>query len=913
MKKSRLWIVPAAIVVVIGAAILALPSYVASTTHRKAIEALASSLTGRHVRIEGDLSLGLFPSPQFIAKRITITGRHQEVITARSLTLDISVPSLLHGQLSARNLTLESPVIGFPWPLPGGATAIAPPSWLAALHAEIHNGTVTFGAETFKGVEASIFTGANGAVTISGTGGLSGRIIQLSLALGGALLNGTAPLSIDAHSGDAQVLFSGSLDNESVVDGQIHAVTPKITGNATVVANATGIRVSTIQAKAGTASVTGQGHIDFAKPELILLLNAENPDLVQMKGMLDGITAMPVSVTLNAANASLAGQVIPSLQTEIESSPAGLRVARLTASLSGNSTLSAAFNVSSLGVLTGAVSAQGADLETCLAGFGISAPGALANFQLNAKVTGSIPAIVLNGLDGVIGGDHVEGRLVLMGRHIAGALRFGDLNLPLLAAWLGGHPDNDFTASGEITADNASLGPLTLKSLLVDADYDGALNIRRLSAALDHGLVSGSLSLDHNGQITAAQGFLALPSAAPLIELLPAAFVPPSPVLQTRLNLVMAASGPPTALATSAVASLGDFTVTAAPVINIGKQSAIGPLSLRNPNAILALNQFGLNRGLDWPGAGSVSLRATMMISPAIIGFPDFILSIGRTAANGRLLSNNGDITGTIDADSLTLPPLLAASHLPWAALGRTKGQITLNARTLIYPGLPNITHLEAGIRLKPQNIHVVVKRAELAGGDVTGSVLATTSAVSAPALSAELTAAKLDASLLDLPVSFPITLPAGLISVKLALSATGYSPKIWLATLGGTADLTAESGTLAGFSIGGLTASLSGPDRARHLRAALAAGFSNFKALRFSGMIDHGNCTITDASLSGPDGDASATGSIDLYDSSLALQISMSPDVHPKLNITTTLLGRWDATKKYPKLGATKGWRPAG
>jgi len=43
---------------------------------------------------------------------------------------------LLHGQLAVETLNLDSPVIAFPWPLPGGPRAVAPPPWLAALHAQ---------------------------------------------------------------------------------------------------------------------------------------------------------------------------------------------------------------------------------------------------------------------------------------------------------------------------------------------------------------------------------------------------------------------------------------------------------------------------------------------------------------------------------------------------------------------------------------------------------------------------------------------------------------------------------------------------------------------------------------------------------------------------------------------------------
>ncbi|MDE8345785.1 MAG: AsmA-like C-terminal region-containing protein [Acidocella sp.] len=913
MRKYRFWLIPVAIIAFLGAAILALPGYVASNTHRQAIEALASSLTGRQVSIKGDLSLGLFPSPQFIAKRITITGQHREVITARSLTLDISLPSLLHGQLSARDMTLESPVIAFPWPLPGGAASIAPPSWLAALHAEIHDGTVTIGAETFHGVEASIFTGADGAVTISGTGGLLGQSVKLSLSLGGALLNGTTPLTIDAQAGTARLHFSGSLDDESVVSGQIGIATPKISGTAMILANANDLQISGIQAKSGSGVLTGGGRIDFGAPDLALTLNATDPDLTSMKNLLGGFSAMPVSVTLNADRAKLWGTIIPSLRVAFDNSPAGLKVEQFKADLAGNGTVSAAFDVSPSGMITGSASAQSADLETSLSSFGIAAPGNLIDGHVSASLGGTVSAIGLNGVTGAIGGDPVSGRLVVRGRDVAGSLHFADINIPLMAAWLRTAPDTGITASGEITADRASLGGLNLKSLLLDADYNGALNLRRVSAALDHGMVSGSLFMDHAGDVTSVQGYLALPSAAILAALLPASITPPPVVLQARLNLVVAASGPPTALATSAVATLGTYTVTAAPVIDAATRTAIGPLSLRNPNAILALNQFGLNRGLDWPGAGSMSLRATMEVSPHATGFSDFVLSLGRTVATGRLLRHDGSIGGTIDAETLALPPLLATLHLPWAAIGQAQGQIKVNAGTLIYPGWPSIQNLNAKVTLRPQMAKVTIIQAGLAGGEMSGEVSATTNISKPPEISVLLDALKLNAALIDLPTSFPLTMPGGTINAKLSLTASGYDPRTWLATLGGTASLNSKTGTLRGFSLMGAKKSLSTPDRARRLWAALSSGESEFTEISLNGVIAHGNCTISNAKLLGPDGIAQATGSIDLYDQSLALYLTLSPSVRPPIDLKEVILGSWQYARKYPKLGNALAWRPAG
>ena len=116
MTRKLLIAVPLLVIALLIAAILALPAFVAAQNHRANIEALASSLTGRTVHIAGTLHLTLIPTPRLTATHITITGPNAETITARALTLGLSLPALLHGQLVADNLTFDRPDITYPWP-----------------------------------------------------------------------------------------------------------------------------------------------------------------------------------------------------------------------------------------------------------------------------------------------------------------------------------------------------------------------------------------------------------------------------------------------------------------------------------------------------------------------------------------------------------------------------------------------------------------------------------------------------------------------------------------------------------------------------------------------------------------------------------------------------------------------------
>ena len=463
--------------------------------------------------------------------------------------------------------------------------------------------------------------------------------------------------------------------------------------------------------------------------------------------------------------------------------------------------------------------------------------------------------------------------------------------------------------------------------MLLDGELTTQLNIRRISANVLGGLASGSLTLDAASNVTAARGFLSLPSAAPLAALLPPRWqILPAALVQPRLSLTLAARGPSNALATSAVATLGAFTLTAAPVLNLAQSSATGTISLQHPSAIAALAIFGLSQGITFPGPGSVSsraeltaspttygppdfvlslsnpnaiaalnisnlsqggafpgpgslsLRANFTASPTTYGLPDFVLSLGNLTASGRVLSTKGIISGQIAADTLALPSIPANYTLPWNSLASAQGKITLAANRILYGGIPILGATTASLTFTPNNsLTLALPQASLAGGTLTGTVTAASSNNLPPALTAQFSASHIDPTQLNLPLAFPYTL-SGNFDASGSLTATGYSPRIWAA---------------------------------HALRAALASGSTGYTALALSGSFDHGNCTLTTGSLAGPAGTASATGSVDIYDNSLALRVSLHPYVAPPLTLNTAMLGNWSAPKQYPRLKPAMDWSP--
>lgn len=924
---------------IIAALLLALPAFVASPTHRAAVEAFASRLTGREVHIGGKLSLSYWPQPEITASGITITGPDKEVITAHALSLDLALSPLLRGQLAVRSLDLDSPTISFPWPMPGGISAVAPPPWLAALRAHVENGLIRFGAVDFTNVNADLFTGSGGSVSVSGNGKLAQHPVSLSLAIGETAYDGSAQISIQCASDGSKANLSGTLDSQSELNGQLALQLPDhLTGAAQIKANAEGVSASSLSFTQDKMQLSGTAKFSFSPLRLDADLTGQNLDFSKLAA---AGTSWPAQLTthvkLNAANIELAGKSFPALQATLQTGPHGSMLKDLTLGLPGGASLSGDISEAPDASLSGHLSLSAPDLAALSTGFGLPAETTWTSATLQADLEGSRTAPILKSLSGSLGPDRVNGQVIFSPGHAAFQLAFDHLALMPLAAWLGQHPlKEDFVTEGELTAAHADAGPVKLSNLFVDAALDGTLNIRRATANLYGGIAGGSVTLDEDFKVTSAHAFLDLPSATPLATLLPDWLKLPPDLLRPHLNLLVAAAGPPNALSTSAVAKLGAFTLTAAPVIDLVKQSASGAVSLRHPDAISALKLLGASNGcafmaplpgypfqggklpciadgdnpaLAFPGPGTLSLRARFTAAPDSYGLNDFVLSAGLLNASGQLLDNKGRVTGQIDSSTLALPPLPASLQMPSAL--PLSGSIAFNAGRVLYAGIPVFGETSGSLNLAPDNASLTLSQAEIGNGKLSGSASIKLSANAPPALSAKLLAEGVDASALDLTQTFPLTLTSGQISATASLTAKGYTAKAWEATLGGSATVTSANGTLNGLSLPDLINALNQPKR-QPLVQALSKGATPFTALTVAGTLAQGNCTLTQVQLTAPSGTVAASGDIDLFDATLALKLDVSPAVTPKLTLTTKLIGPWSAPSRMDDLKNLAGWKPA-
>ncbi|SHE91030.1 AsmA family protein [Acidocella aminolytica] len=939
IRKHLFWAVPLVLVLAVLAALLALPSFVAAPAHRAAVEAFASRLTGREVHISGKLSLSYWPQPEIIATGITITGPDHETITAKALSLDLALAPLLHGQLAVRTLDLNTPSISFPWPMPGGISAVAPPPWLAALHAHINNGLVRFGTVDFTGVNADLFTGAYGSVSVSGDGKLAGHKITLGLSVGETADDGSAQLSIHTALDGAKADLSGTLDSRSLLDGLLKLQLPGgITGTAQIQADANSITAPTLNFALGQGRLDGNAKLTFAPLGFNANLTGHGLNFSHFNGA-ETIwpRALPTRIQLNADQLMLAGKPFPALQATLETGPKGTSINGLNIALYGGASLGGTLKLTPEDGLSGHLSLAAPDLNALAAGLGLPAESAWRAAFLQADLGGSRDSPVLKSITGTLGADHVNGQLRLSGNHAAFQLGFDHLDLTPLATWLGQKPlAGLLTVDGELTAAHAEAGPVKLSNLFVDAALDGTLNIRRATADLYGGIAGGSVTLDKDFKVTSAHAFLDLPSAAPLAALLPAGIKLPPDLLKPHFSLVMAAAGPPTALTASAVARLGHFTFTAAPVINLVQQSARGAVSLRHPNTIEALQLLGVEKGcsrmaplpgypfqgvklpciaeadtpaLAFPGPGALSLRARFTYTPDQYGLNDFVLSAGLLNASGQFMVHKGRLSGQINAGTLALPSLPANLQMPDSL--PVSGSVALSADHVLYAGTQIFGPAAGILSLAPDQASFKLTQASIGNGNLTGSMSLKFSAKAPPALSAKFLAEGVDASKLNLPQSFPLTLSSGQISATASLTASGYTAKAWEATLGGSATITASNGTLNGLSLPGIVTALG---EAKHMPFSklLTSGATPFTTLTLAGNFAQGNCSLTQAQLTAPSGSVTAKGGIDLFDATLALRLDAKPNVKPPLTLTTRLIGAWAKPNRSSDSSAAYDWKPA-
>ncbi|HET9148349.1 MAG TPA: hypothetical protein VFN77_09880, partial [Acetobacteraceae bacterium] len=680
------WIL-AGLVMVVGIAVLALPPVLSADYHRAAIEALASRLTGRSVTIKGRISLSLVPAPQIIADRVRIGSPRGGRISAKSLRLELAPRALLLGELRPTRVTLHAPEIVLPWPLPGGASSILPPPWLISLHAKIEDGTIALGELVFEHADLSIFIGGrHGVLAASGTGQIFGAPVDARLNIGGADDAGLTPVEAGISTASrgqpgqgADLDFKGSVSRSSVLVGALAGYAPAsavrafrlghalpdapLRFTAKAQASRTRINLTALDLAAGDARLHGDAGINLTTGLPRLVVHGHGIDLSPILALLGQGEGIPMRVRADLAASRLDGFAFGRIGGDFRVSPDRTDIRSLTGSLPGGGTFSLRGALRKGGALDGRFSlADPAPplLFSTLSAGPLPALSALPPITAPLDMRGEIHLrgqgghVRLARLRGGIGAGKGAARFtggIVIARHgqgkaqslrLAVSLDFARLDVtPLLRLARAPPPLGPVTAEIALTARQARIGPAWMRDFLLDARMRHGIMVRALDFHAGRTMVTLRGARAASGAITQARLLVAGPDAGSALALLPVALpagLRAGKLLKSPFAAELAASGPPGKLAAAAVLHLGGARIEASPIIDLGNFTASGPLSLRAPYAAGVLRSLGYKAGMDWPGPGSIGLRADFSAAPHHFELPNFVLSLGALTTSGRLI-----------------------------------------------------------------------------------------------------------------------------------------------------------------------------------------------------------------------------------------------------------------------------------
>lgn len=473
-----------------------------------------------------------------------------------------------------------------------------------------------------------------------------------------------------------------------------------------------------------------------------------------------------------------------------------------------------------------------------------------------------------------------------------------------------------------ITANHARIGSVWTRRFLLDAGIGHGMTVRALNFHAAGALVALQGARGASGALAQAKLLIAGPDAEHVLALLPKSLALPAwlqagKLLKSPFTAELVASGPPGKLATGAVLHLGPVRIDASPTVNLTTLTAKGPVSLRAPDAGAVLQSFGYKPGLGWPGPGSIGLRADFTAARDHFDLPNFVLSFGALTASGRLIFDGRKraplLTGAIDADTLALPSGVTLLDLANAAMGKVVIQlpsirarrIDVNRAEIAGDALIGL-NLTAPAPKRPPVLSLGVTHATVADGVLSGkATLRGADGAAPPALALDF---KLDhAKAAALAPAFaaagaPPLLASGAVTLGADATASGYTAKTWEATLGGRMTASGSDVVIAGVDLASLGKILAEtahqpPLGTAQLRGALLSGTTDFASMVLSGSFANGALTLDPSKLTGNAGSLGLTGSIDIPDRSLTVDVKARPVVpgHQSAPVLTiALAGPW-------------------
>jgi uncharacterized protein YhdP len=163
-----------------------------------------------------------------------------------------------------------------------------------------------------------------------------------------------------------------------------------------------------------------------------------------------------------------------------------------------------------------------------------------------------------------------------------------------------------------------------------------------------------------------------------------------------------------------------------------------------------------------------------------------------------------------------------------------------------------------------------------------------------------------------------PLDLAAGRGDAAFRVVAEGNSPAAMLATLSGSASLSATDGALTGLDLPGVVAALAADAAATEpaqsvddaLRAALSGGTTPFQTLAAKAGIEKGVLSLDDARLTAPAGSIAFSGVVALPLRSCDLRADLRPAGPDAPALGLRLVGPLAAPRRIPELAGFARWR---
>ena len=945
--KRRLALILGGVLLALGLLVLASSSLLSGSYHRAAIERLASRVAGQPITIKGPIKIALLPDPQLIARRVTIGDPQHASVRAKSLKLDLAPGPLLVGRLRATRLTLRQPLITMPWPLPGGARALAPPPWLASLHATIDDGTISIGGLRMSDANLSIFTGGpNAVLAVGGTARLGGVPVHLTLDLSNAAAaraSMTAALSLigdDGRSG-AAINFVGQFNDRSQLTGQL-------TGRSTLALPGWQPHLTLLRASLrvtpplislthliiahGAGQITGAA--SFTPQQTTLDLSFQKLNLAPLWRL--GVSARgaaPVKLALTLHQTRLNFLTLPDLTSRISLTRHHAQILALHAAIGGGMLElagDAPLHGAALGRFSGPISLTVPHLAAAIAAWRqidpalptmiASAPWSQAPLDLTGQLIAHGQNFRLVGLNGAIGTgtdrSRFTGALSRRSGQTAIGLDFGQLALNLADfhdfAPQGGASFSEHPINLRLTArflhlarDHATISG---QNLLIDAAIGSSLTLRAAGLSIAGGSLIAHGSFSPTDGVRHAQISMAGTNIASFIGSFDPGFAPygaQAPITKQGFAFAARATGPLSALATRVRLDLGSdrsaLSIHADQRVDVAHYSAQGSLSLRAPSAIAVLGGFGVKAGLDWPGAGSIGLRLADHVSRKRVRIDSAVLSFGASTLRARLaLGLNPDlaIKGRIHADDLSLP---AASVLLAGARGMLAGQASLHftARTLAQANQRIASALTGTLSTKPgptPSLSLAISAQPAFGGRLTTQAHFHIQHHQPPrlAVTLRLRGAPI-AALAKLAPQIGVRLPltGGTADLVTALAASGATPIGWVRDATGSFAVTLHQTHLSGLDLAAAAAALRASRTPLHrisrftaadrLRRALIFGATPVDTAQIAAHLTAHHLTLDHAGFTGPTGIIGLHGVIDRATERLDLHAAITLTDHQK------------------------------